>query len=173
MSTNIHTFLQKAEQKAFDAEHKRKLLFNIGKYNATVINGKKQYADLEYVRKKVKNLKWKVMENLDKYLIEFETNFTANGGKVIWANDEKEAQQEILKILKKKEARMVVKAKSMATEEIHLNHFLEQNGIQSVETDLGEYIQQLDGEAPYHIVTPAMHKSKDDVAKLFHEKLGT
>ena len=173
MSTNIHTFLQKAEQKAFDAEHKRKLLFNIGKYNATVVNGKKQYTDLEYVRKKVKNLKWKVMENLDKYLIEFETNFTANGGKVIWANDEKEAQQEILKILKKKEARMVVKAKSMATEEIHLNHFLEQNGIQSVETDLGEYIQQLDGETPYHIVTPAMHKSKDDVAKLFHEKLGT
>lgn len=173
MSGNINTFLQKAEQKAFDAEHKRKLLFNIGKYNATVVNGKKQYADLEYVRKKVKNLKWKVMENLDKYLIEFESNFTANGGKVIWANDEKEAQQEILKILKKKEARMVVKAKSMATEEIHLNHFLEEHGIESVETDLGEYIQQLDGEAPYHIVTPAMHKSKDDVAKLFNEKLGT
>lgn len=173
MSNTLQTFLQKAEEKAFDAEHKRKLLFNIGKYNATVIKGKKQYADLEYVRKKVKNIKWKVMENLDKYLIEFETNFTANGGKVIWANDEKEAQHEILKILQKKGARSVVKAKSMATEEIHLNEFLEHNGIESVETDLGEYIQQLDGEAPYHIVTPAMHKSKDDVAKLFHEKLGT
>lgn len=77
------------------------------------------------------------MENLDKYLIEFETNFTANGGKVIWANDEKEAQQEILKILQKKEARMVVKAKSMATEEIHLNEFLGEHNIESVETDLG------------------------------------
>jgi L-lactate dehydrogenase complex protein LldF len=173
MSNLLQTFLQKAETKAFDSEHKRKLLFNIGKYNATVIKGKKQYADLEYVRKKAKNIKWKVMENLDKYLIEFETNFTANGGKVIWANDEKEAQQEILKILQKKEARMVVKAKSMATEEIHLNEFLGEHNIESVETDLGEYIQQLDGEAPYHIVTPAMHKSKDDVAKLFNEKLGT
>lgn len=61
----------------------------------------------------------------------------------------------------------------MVTEEIHLNHALEQNGIESIETDLGEYIQQLDGEAPYHIVTPAMHKSKEDVAKLFAEKLGT
>lgn len=61
----------------------------------------------------------------------------------------------------------------MVTEEIHLNDFLEQHHIESVETDLGEYIQQLDGEAPYHIVTPAMHKSKEDVAKLFHEKLGT
>jgi L-lactate dehydrogenase complex protein LldF len=61
----------------------------------------------------------------------------------------------------------------MATEEIHLNNFLSSIGIESVETDLGEYIQQLDGEAPYHIVTPAMHKSKEDVAQLFAEKLGT
>lgn len=61
----------------------------------------------------------------------------------------------------------------MVTEEIHLNDFLEANGIESVETDLGEYIQQLDGEPPYHIVTPAMHKSKEDVAKLFANKLGT
>ena len=61
----------------------------------------------------------------------------------------------------------------MVTEEIHLNDFLAENGIDSVETDLGEYIQQLDGEAPYHIVTPAMHKSKEDVARVFHDKLGT
>jgi L-lactate dehydrogenase complex protein LldF len=61
----------------------------------------------------------------------------------------------------------------MVTEEIHLNKYLEAKGIESVETDLGEYIQQLDGEAPYHIVTPAMHKSKEDVARLFSDKLGT
>jgi L-lactate dehydrogenase complex protein LldF len=61
----------------------------------------------------------------------------------------------------------------MVTEEIHLNHFMEKHGIESVETDLGEYIQQLDNEPPYHIVTPAMHKSKEDVAKLFADKLGT
>jgi L-lactate dehydrogenase complex protein LldF len=61
----------------------------------------------------------------------------------------------------------------MVTEEIHLNKFLEENNIESVETDLGEYIQQLDGEPPYHIVTPAMHKSKEDVARVFAEKLGT
>ena len=66
----------------------------------------------------------------------------------------------------------LVKAKSMVTEEIHLNHHMEKAGIESIETDLGEYIQQLDGEPPYHIVTPAMHKSKEDVAKLFHEKKG-
>ena len=81
--------------------------------------------------------------------------------------------QEILKICQEKNCRTIVKSKSMVTEEIHLNKFLEQNSIESVETDLGEYIQQLDGEPPYHIVTPAMHKSKEDVAKLFAEKLGT
>ena len=61
----------------------------------------------------------------------------------------------------------------MVTEEIHLNKFLQKHGIESVETDLGEYIQQLDDEPPYHIVTPAMHKSKEDIAKLFVEKLNT
>jgi L-lactate dehydrogenase complex protein LldF len=81
--------------------------------------------------------------------------------------------EEVLKICREKQAKLVVKSKSMVTEEIGLNHALEANGIESVETDLGEYIQQLDGEAPYHIVTPAMHKSKEDVAILFAEKLGT
>jgi L-lactate dehydrogenase complex protein LldF len=61
----------------------------------------------------------------------------------------------------------------MVTEEIHLNDFLEKNGIDSIESDLGEYIQQLDNEPPYHIVTPAMHKSKEDVARVFHEHLNT
>ena len=78
-----------------------------------------------------------------------------------------------MKISKERNCKIIVKSKSMVTEEIHLNQFLEKNGIESVETDLGEYIQQLDGEPPYHIVTPAMHKSKEDVAKLFSNKLGT
>src|SRR6185312_16311482 len=81
--------------------------------------------------------------------------------------------QEILIICKEKNCKTLVKSKSMVTEEIHLNKFLEENNIESVETDLGEYIQQLSGEPPYHIVTPAMHKSKEDVAQLFAEKLGT
>jgi len=123
--------------------------------------------------KKAKNTKWKAIENLDKQLELFEKNFTARGGKVIWAETAQDALDEILKICQAKKAKTVVKMKSMVTEEIHLNDFLQKHGIESTETDLGEYIQQLDGEPPYHIVTPAMHKSKEDVAKLFHEKLGT
>lgn len=172
MSDNLSVFLAKSKVKAADLEHKRKLAFNIDKYAQTVVKGKQQYADLDLARKRAKNIKWKAIENLDKHLEMFETNFTARGGKVIWAEDANEALEEILKICKSKNAKQVVKSKSMVTEEIHLNDFLAKHNIESVETDLGEYIQQLDGEAPYHIVTPAMHKSKEDVAKLFHEKLG-
>ncbi|MBS1585145.1 MAG: iron-sulfur cluster-binding protein [Bacteroidetes bacterium] len=172
-SEHLSAFLAKSKVKANDLEHKRKLAFNIDKYDQAVPSGKSQFLDLELARKKAKNIKWKAIENLGTYLEQFEKNFTANGGKVIWAETGEEALKAIGKICKEKQARLVVKSKSMATEEIHLNTYLEKHGITSIETDLGEYIQQLDGEPPYHIVTPAMHKSKEDVAKLFHETLGT
>ncbi|MBL7682941.1 MAG: iron-sulfur cluster-binding protein [Flavipsychrobacter sp.] len=172
MSATITEFLAKSKVKAGDLEHKRKLSFNIQKYAETVVKGKQQFSDLDLARKKAKNIKWKTIENLDKYLEQFEKNFTARGGKVIWAEDANEALNAVLQICQEKNTKQVVKSKSMVTEEIHLNDFLAKHNIDSVETDLGEYIQQLDGEPPYHIVTPAMHKSKEDVAKLFHEKLG-
>src|ERR1700735_5680089 len=173
MTEQQTVFLAKSEIKAHDLQHKRKITFNIQKYNDSVIKGKQQYANLDLARRKAKNIKWKTIEHLDTYLEQFEKNFTARGGKVIWAETGEEALQAVLQICREKNTKQVVKAKSMVPEEIHLNAFLADNGIDSVETDLGEYIQQLDGEAPYHIVTPAMHKSKEDVAKVFHEKLNT
>ncbi|MEO6914802.1 MAG: lactate utilization protein B [Chitinophagaceae bacterium] len=173
MGENAESFIAKSTIKSADLEHRRKINFNIGKYNASVPQGKMQYAGLEQAREKAKNLKWRAIENLDSQLEDFESAFTRRGGKVIWAETAEEALQEILKICKAKDCKSIVKSKSMVTEEIKLNDFLGQNNIESVETDLGEYIQQLDGESPYHIVTPAMHKSKEDVAKLFYEKLHT
>lgn len=173
MTEQLSVFLAKSKVKAHDLEHKRKLTFNIQKYADTVVKGKQQFADLDLARKKAKNVKWRAIEQLDQQLEQFEKNFTARGGKVIWAETAEEARQAVLQICKEKNCKQVVKSKSMVTEELHLNDFLAKHNIDSVETDLGEYIQQLDGEAPYHIVTPAMHKSKEDVAKLFHEKLGT
>jgi len=173
MSEHSDLFIEKTAIKASDLEHRRKINFNIGKYNAVVPQGKQQFENLELARERAKNTKWKAIENLDTQLEEFEKQFTKRGGKVIWAENSQQAIDEIINICQQKNCKTLVKSKSMVTEEIHLNHALEQNGIESVETDLGEYIQQLDGEAPYHIVTPAMHKSKEDVAKLFAEKLGT
>jgi L-lactate dehydrogenase complex protein LldF len=172
MST-ASSFLAKSTIKASDLEHRRKINFNIGKYNATVPIGKQQFAQLPTARERAKDLKWKAIENLDQSLLDFESNITKRGAKVVWAETTQQALDEILRICQSVDCKTLVKSKSMVTEEIHLNHFLEQNNIESVETDLGEYIQQLDGEPPYHIVTPAMHKSKEDVAKLFAEKLGT
>ena len=173
MSEHSQSFIAKSADKTVDREHRRKINFNIGKYNAVVPKGKEQFVNVNLAREKAKNLKWKAIENLDKMLESFEAKITKRGAKVIWAEDAKQALEEIGKICAEKNCKMLVKSKSMVTEEIHLNKFLEEQGIESIETDLGEYIQQLDGEPPYHIVTPAMHKSKEDVAKLFAEKLGT
>jgi len=173
MSENQSTFLAKSTVKAADREHRRKINFNISRYNNVVPLGKGQFADVHLAREKAKNTKWRAIENLSEQLETFETNISRRGAKVLWAETAEEALNEILKICEGKKCSSIVKSKSMVTEEIHLNKFLEQNNIEIVETDLGEYIQQLDGEPPYHIVTPAMHKSKEDVAKLFAEKLGT
>jgi len=170
MSESAQNFLKKSKLKAFDKEHRKTIKFNIGKYNMAFHRGLEQYADIETARLRAANIKHKAINDLDKYLIEFEQNFTNNGGKVIWANDTKEATGEILKILTERGVKKIVKSKSMTTEEIELNQFLEKNGIDPLETDLGEYIVQLGGEKPYHIVTPAMHKSKEDIAELYHEK---
>lgn len=173
MSTIAEKFLIDAEKKVFDPEHRRKLSFNIGQYDKKVVEGKKQYANLELARERAAALKTKAIENLDKYLIEFEANFIKRGGKVIWARDAKEAQEEIIKVLRRFHTKTVVKSKSMVTEEIHINDALEKEGMESLETDLGEFIVQMRKETPYHIVTPAMHLSKEDVAKTFHEEKGT
>lgn len=171
--TNAKTFLAKSAVKAADIEHRRKLNFNIGKYNAVVPKGKQQFVDLHITRQQAKNIKWHAIEHLDTHLANFEQNITKRGAKVIWAEDAQQAVEAVLNICNQHQCKTVVKSKSMVTEEIHLNDFLQQHNIESVETDLGEYIQQLDNEAPYHIVTPAMHKSKEDVAKLFAQKLNT
>lgn len=173
MSEQSSTFVAKSTVKAADREHRRKINFNISRYNAVVPQGKKQFTDVPLARERAKNVKWKAIETLDKQLELFESTLTKRGGKVLWAETADEALQHILSICKAKNCSTIVKSKSMVTEELHLNKFLTQHNIESVETDLGEYIQQLDDEPPYHIVTPAMHKSKEDVAKLFAEKLGT
>jgi len=173
MSEQSSVFIAKSTIKAADREHRRKINFNMARYNAVVPAGKQQFNDVHLAREKAKNIKWRAIETLDKQLETFESQITKKGAKVIWAETAEQALNEILKICQAKNCSSIVKSKSMVTEELHLNKFLEKNNIESVETDLGEYIQQLDGEAPYHIVTPAMHKSKEDVAKVFANKLGT
>ena len=167
------SFLAASEKVAFDTEHREKIKFNMSRYDNAVDKGKKRYRNLEIARERAGFLKYKVINELDRYLIEFEDNFTANGGKIIWAQNSDEAINEILKIASTHNVKSAVKSKSMTTEEIELNDAFVKEGIDVVETDLGEFIVQKAGQKPYHIVTPAMHMSKKDVALLYNEKFGT
>ncbi|MEQ9618661.1 MAG: LutB/LldF family L-lactate oxidation iron-sulfur protein [Deltaproteobacteria bacterium] len=131
-----------------------------------------EVADWETLRARGRDIKKETIANLDKYLCELEESVRRAGGHVHWAGDADEACRIIVDIAIRNDVKSAVKSKSMATEEIELNANLERAGIRAVETDLGEYIIQLAGEHPSHIIAPAIHKTKDDISKLFSEKFG-
>ena len=128
--------------------------------------------DGEALRDQARAIKENAIAGLDHYLTQLEANVVQLGGMVRWARTGDEACKIVLDLARKNNVTRVVKSKSMVTEEIELNEALEGAGIESVETDLGEYIVQLAHEKPSHILAPAVHKSKEDVAELFHERLG-
>jgi L-lactate dehydrogenase complex protein LldF len=133
----------------------------------------KDLSQWEDLRQKASDIKSHTLANLDYYLSEFEKNALKKGIKVHWAKDAKEHNEIVLNILNQNEVKRVVKSKSMLTEECELNPFLEQNGIEVIDTDLGERIVQLRKEKPSHIVLPAIHLKKEDVGVTFEKFLGT
>jgi L-lactate dehydrogenase complex protein LldF len=133
------------------------------------------FADLEdgeALRDRARQIKEQTIANLDSNLIELERNVVRLGGTVHWARTGEEACATVLELASRNNVRRVVKSKSMVTEEVELNEALEHAGIETVETDLGEYIVQLAHEKPSHILAPAVHKSKEDISDLFAAKLG-
>jgi hypothetical protein len=128
--------------------------------------------DPEGLRDLAAELRDAVLARLDEHLERLAVNWEAAGGRVFFAADAAEARDYICSVARKHSVRLTVKSKSMASEEIGLNQALAAQGIEAVETDLGEWIVQLAGEHPSHIVTPALHKTKEDVAQLFSEVAG-
>jgi L-lactate dehydrogenase complex protein LldF len=131
------------------------------------------YTDWKAARAAASTIKHEAVNHLDRDLEEFERKFTERGGKVFWASNSEQARSYILNLAKEKGVRAIVKSKAMTGEEIHLNQALEAAGFGVVESDLGEFIQQLKGEAPYHFVFPCMHLRRDEISDLFHRELGT
>jgi len=127
----------------------------------------------EQLRQLASDIKEHTLTHLADYLEEFERNAVKNGVKVHWARDAAEHNQIVYEILAAMEAKTLVKSKSMLTEECDMRPFLERRGIEVIETDLGERIQQLDNEPPSHIVVPAVHKLRGDVSAVFARTLGT
>lgn len=171
--TQSSKFTHDAKAIAFDIQHRNTIKFNISRYDRAVKVGMERYNNLGKAKTNAAAIKRDVLQHWEKYLIQFEEKISARGVQVLWAKDAGEATAYIENILRENDAHLLVKSKSMTTEEIELNHIAENVGCESVETDLGEFIVQLAGEKPYHIVTPAMHKSKGDIARLFNEKFGT
>jgi L-lactate dehydrogenase complex protein LldF len=128
--------------------------------------------DWEALREQARAIKDQVLLRLDEYVEAFADNAERAGATVHWAHDAADACEVVIRLLRERNATRVVKSKSMATEEIHLNAALEAEGLSPIETDLGEWIIQLARETPSHIVVPAIHKSKKQIAELFVEKLG-
>jgi len=124
------------------------------------------------LRRTAHDMRMQAVENLDLLLETLADNIGKNGGRVIFADDAQAAVTACIDIARKHEVRQVVKGKSMVTEEIGLNPALQAAGIEVTETDLGEYIIQLAGESPSHIIAPAIHKTREQVGRLFAEKLG-
>src|SRR5574341_727848 len=165
-------FLSQAAIKANDELHRLKIAKAIATYDAAVTATKaSQFGDWQAARNLAAEVKNCAVENLADLLEQFETTFTARGGKVFWAETASAAADYIINLARQRQAQKAVKSKSMTTEEIGLNEKLAAAGIAVRESDLGELIVQLAGEKPYHIVTPAMHKSKAEISRLFQEKL--
>ncbi len=167
-------FLRRSAAIADDPVHRGKLRKAIGNH-AVSVRGmmRQQFRDWQVARRQAALVKDYVLSRLPELLEQFEAAITARGATVLWARDMAEAQAHLADLTERHHVRKAIKSKSMISEEIELNPFLEARGIGVLESDLGELIVQLAGEKPYHIVTPAMHRSKEEIARLFHEKLGT
>jgi len=171
--TGPDAFYAAAHEAAADTELNRKLENASSRHFEHLAVAKKEFAPYETERDIARRIKEESIERLDQLLSELRDKLVARGVKVFFADDAAMARDYILKIARAAGVTRVVKGKSMTTEEIALNPALEQAGIEAVETDLGEYIVQLRNEPPSHIITPAIHLSKEDIGQLFADKLGT
>ncbi|MDO4674784.1 LutB/LldF family L-lactate oxidation iron-sulfur protein [Campylobacter sp.] len=152
-------------------ENLTKAMHTLQKNRLKVIDEK--FEDWQGLRTKAEQAKNNALMSLKERLLEFEKNATKNGMKVHWASSDEDACAIIYELMRQKNIRKILKGKSMASEEIGLNHYLEKKGLRAIETDLGELILQLDGQTPVHIVVPAIHRNRYEIGEIFKEKLGS
>jgi len=165
-----HDFFAASREGVADLELRRKLENSTGRHLDHVAATRAEFPRFDQERDIARRIKEEAINHLDELLVQLKERLEANGCKVFVAADDKEARRYILEVAANCGAKRVVKGKSMTTEEIGLNEALMRAGIEPVETDLGEYIVQLRGERPSHIITPAIHLSKEDIGKLFSDK---
>lgn len=172
MNPHARQFNADARRLAADLRHREIINTALNKYAIKRDEKKALFQDWEGARQVAAEIKWDALSHLDQNLEKLAKALEARGTRVHWASTAEQARAIIVGIAKAKNARTIVKSKSMTSEEIHLNDALEKAGFEVVESDLGEFIVQLRHEAPYHIVFPAMHLTRGEIRELFQKELG-
>ncbi|QJD96473.1 lactate utilization protein [Mucilaginibacter robiniae] len=172
MSSTAEKFSAESAAQAFNLPKRDVLQENLQTQENAIGLGTYQLANLATAKRKAHVIKWRAIENLDKLLPEFEANFQRRGGKVIWANDAEEARQEILNIIQRVDAKTVIQSRNIVTSEIDLKPALQNEQVELLSANIGEFIVDLLGQKPTHLVKPGMHLSAETIAQLFHERFG-
>ncbi|MDQ1910084.1 LutB/LldF family L-lactate oxidation iron-sulfur protein [Paenibacillus sp. GD4] len=169
----IGTGLKQRTEEALANDFLRKAVaYTTDKLKGGRLKAADDFGNWEEWRDRARLIRKHVIDNLDYYLTQFTDNVAAAGGHVYFCKTAEEAVATFMKLAEERKAKLVAKGKSMVSEEIHLNHHLEERGIEAIETDLGEYILQLAKETPSHLIIPAIHKNKGQIADIFSEEAG-
>lgn len=169
MSNNRSTFIENSKV-SFDEEHWQKINYNTSCYEKDFAKGKVNYRNMELEKERAYNLSNKSLMNLEKLLVDFDTHFTENGGKVLWARDAEDARKFILELLTKEKINVVSRSNSTVLDEIDLNAFLDRKNIRVVETNIARFILKTKEMRSYHPLSPAIHLSKEEINGLLSEK---
>ncbi|MBQ8760140.1 MAG: lactate utilization protein [Bacteroidales bacterium] len=172
MNDNGIIFNQNAKKIAFDDEHYEKMMTRYQRFMYNVENCTNYYSDLNLEKQRALNIRCKAFKKLDKLLVDFDTNFSNNGGKILWANNSDDAKQLIYDILNQERVKRIIKTKSTTIDEINLTSFLEMKKIKIVDTNVGDFICSVSNERSYNINDSAAHKTTSQVADLYTEKFG-
>ena len=165
-------FNNNAKKVAFDDEHYKMMMSRYDFFMQNVKNRSNYYSNIDLEKQRAFNIRSKAFKKLDKLLVDFDTNFTKNGGNLLWANDSDEAQKMIYDILSQNKVKKIVKTKSSTIEEIDLISYLEMKKVKVVETNVGDFVCSVFNETPYNFKSSASHKTTSQIADLYTEKFG-
>lgn len=172
MQATAKAFKEAARRMTADLRHRGLIQKALRGYELKRDEYRERFRDWGAARRAAARVKWEAVNHLDRYLAEFADRIGARGAQVFFAEDAAAARRYITDLVRRENVRTAIKSKSMTGEEIHLNEALAAAGVEVAESDLGEFIVQLRGEPPYHLVFPAMHLTRDEIAEVFRRKLG-
>lgn len=170
MNDNGVVFNQNAKKIAFDDDHCEKMMNRYDFFKQNIEKRTNYYSNINLEKERAFNIRTKAFKKLDKLLVDFDTNFTKNGGKLLWANDSDEAKKMIYNILNQEKVKRIVKSKSSTLEEIELTSYLEMKKIKVIDTNVGDFICSIFNERPYNAKYSASHKTISQIADIYTKK---